>query len=111
MTKWIETLTKVSKIAAKRRLTYIGNPPKPRVSDHLHDQPITATRDHKAVFGVELNFLLERENGGGPVPPGTIPSIITHCLAQVEARGLTEVDRMAGATSEITQLKEAFQSW
>ncbi|KAJ3722154.1 rho GTPase activating protein 22 [Lentinula guzmanii] len=110
MTKWIDTLTRVSRIAAKRRLTYIGNSPKPQVADHIHDQPITATRDPKAVFGVELNFLLERENGGRPVPPGTIPSIIEHCLAQVESRGLSEVGiyRMAGATSEIAQLKEAF---
>lgn len=78
------------------------------------------------MFGVELNFLLEREYGGGPVPPGTIPFVIERCLAQVEARGMTEVgiceyfhvlhqfrfelstDRMAGASSEIAHLKEAF---
>ncbi|KAJ4471470.1 rho GTPase activating protein 22 [Lentinula aciculospora] len=110
MIKWIDTLARVSKIAAKRRLTYIGNSPKPQVADHIHDQPVTATRDPKAVFGVELNFLLERENGGGPILPGTIPHIIEQCLAQVESRGLTEVGiyRMAGASSEIAQLKEAF---
>ncbi|KAJ4468415.1 hypothetical protein C8J55DRAFT_437773 [Lentinula edodes] len=110
MTKWIDTLARVSKIAAKRRLTYIGNSPKPQIADHIHDQPVTATRDPKAVFGVELNFLLEREYGGSPVPPGTIPFVIEQCLAQVEARGMTEVGiyRMAGASSEIAHLKEAF---
>ncbi|KAF9062129.1 hypothetical protein BDP27DRAFT_1337062 [Rhodocollybia butyracea] len=110
MIKWIETLAKISKTAAKRRLTYLGNSPGPQAADHIHDHPTTASRDPKAVFGVELDFLLERENGGGPISPGTIPSIIKHCLAQVESRGLTEVGiyRMAGASSEIAHLKEAF---
>ncbi|KAF9065118.1 hypothetical protein BDP27DRAFT_1332534 [Rhodocollybia butyracea] len=110
MIKWIETLAKISKTAAKRQLTYLGNSPGPQAADHIHDHPTTASRDPKAVFGVELDFLLERENGGGPISPGTIPSIIKHCLAQVESRGLTEVGiyQMAGASSEIAHLKEAF---
>lgn len=81
------------------------------------------------VFGVELEFLLEREAGGAEVLPGTIPSVIASCLSEVEARGLGEVgicksvftlveatvfhvdaslDRIAGATSEINALREAF---
>ncbi|KIK60980.1 hypothetical protein GYMLUDRAFT_43514 [Collybiopsis luxurians FD-317 M1] len=110
MNKWIEILSQVSKTAAKRRLTYIGNSPKPQVADHLHDHPATATKDPTAVFGVELNFLLQRESGGNPVSPGTIPSVVERCIAEVETRGLTEVGiyRMAGASSEIAYLKEAF---
>ncbi|KAL0574214.1 rho GTPase-activating protein [Marasmius crinis-equi] len=109
MTKWIDTITRVSNIAAKRRLTYLGSP-KPQVNDHIQTQPSTATRDPHAVFGVELEFLLEREAAGSSVLPGTLPTVIQRCLAEVEARGLTEVGiyRMAGATSEISALKETF---
>ena len=48
------------------------------------------------VFGVELEFLLQKEAGGQGqgqgqgVQPGAIPSIIQVCLAEVEARGLSE---------------------
>jgi hypothetical protein len=45
----------------------------------------------RAVFGVELEFLLQRESGGSAIPPGTIPSFLEKCLLEVEARGLTEV--------------------
>ncbi|ESK91434.1 rho gtpase activating protein 22 [Moniliophthora roreri MCA 2997] len=109
MNKWIETITRISNIATKRRLTYLGSP-KPQVADHIQTQPSTATRDPRAVFGVELNFLLEREAGGGPVFPGTIPTVMQRCLAEVESRGLSEVGiyRMAGASSEIAALKDAF---
>jgi len=48
MTKWIRTIDHVSKTAAKRRLTYIGNSPKPKLSDHIHDRPMTASRDPTA---------------------------------------------------------------
>ncbi|KAK1224297.1 rho GTPase-activating protein [Marasmius sp. AFHP31] len=108
MTKWIDTVTRISNIAAKRRLTYLGQP-KPQVNDHIQAQPSTATRDPYAVFGVELEFLLERESEG-EVLPGAIPSVIRRCLAEIEGRGLTEVGiyRMAGATLEISALKEAF---
>lgn len=37
VTKWIDTITNVSKVAAKRRLTYLGNSPKPQLSDHIID--------------------------------------------------------------------------
>lgn len=37
MSKWIDTITNVSKVAAKRRLTYLGNSPKPQLSDHIID--------------------------------------------------------------------------
>ncbi|KAI0302327.1 hypothetical protein B0F90DRAFT_1713968 [Multifurca ochricompacta] len=91
MTKWIRTIDHVSKTAAKRRLTYIGNSPKPQLSDHIHDRPMTASRDPTAVFGVDLDFLLQREAGASAVPPGAIPSFLEKCLLEVEARGLTEV--------------------
>jgi hypothetical protein len=48
MTRWIRTIDQVSKTAAKRRLTYIGNSPKPKLSDHIHDRPMTASRDPTA---------------------------------------------------------------
>ena len=32
MTKWLETISRVTKMAAKRRLTYLGNSPKPRLA-------------------------------------------------------------------------------
>jgi hypothetical protein len=83
------------------------------------------------VFAVELEFLLRREAGGEHIPPGTVPVIIEECLAEIEARGLNEVgictslylcsplynqvdpnvtpsDRIAGASTEINALKEAY---
>ncbi|KAJ7631847.1 rho GTPase activating protein 22 [Mycena polygramma] len=109
MARWLETINRVTQTAAKRRLTYLGNP-KPQLADHLHDGPVAASRDPLAVFGVDLNFLLKREQGTDDIPPGTIPSVVERCLSEIEARGLTEVGiyRLAGATSTINALKEAF---
>ncbi|TFK45164.1 hypothetical protein BDQ12DRAFT_50569 [Crucibulum laeve] len=110
MTKWLDTITRVTTMAAKRRLTYLGNSPKALVSDHIHSHPVVRSRDPKAVFGVELEFLLQRESDGSQVPPGTVPSIIEECLFEVESRGLSEVGiyRIAGAASEISALKDAY---
>ncbi|EAU92027.2 rho GTPase activating protein 22 [Coprinopsis cinerea okayama7 len=110
MNKWLETIAKVTQSVAQRRLTYIGSSPKPQIADHIHDRPITASRDPHAVFGVELEALLSREAMGGEVPPGTIPRVIHECLSEVESRGLTEVGiyRIAGAALEIGALKEAY---
>ncbi|KIJ66150.1 hypothetical protein HYDPIDRAFT_187160 [Hydnomerulius pinastri MD-312] len=112
MSRWIDNINKVSKIAAKRRLTYLGNSPKPQLSDHIHDHvgASSTSRDPTAVFGVELEFLLAREAGGADVQPGAIPSVLARCLLEVETRGLSEVGiyRIAGATSEINALREAF---
>ena len=50
MTRWVDTITDVSKVAAKRRLTYLGNSPKPQLSDHIID-PVgepSASRDPTA---------------------------------------------------------------
>jgi len=44
MAKWIDTVTRVSNIAAKRRLTYLGQT-KPQVNDHIQAHSSTATRD------------------------------------------------------------------
>ena len=46
MVKWLETINRVAKTTAKRRLTYTGTV-KPQVSDHIHN-PTTASRDPKA---------------------------------------------------------------
>ena len=161
MNKWLDTISRVTRMAAKRRLTYLGHSPKPQISDHIHSTPIVASRDPKAgkfyltfhviyneipflsflVFGVELEFLLRRETGSEHVPWGTVPTIIEQCLSEVESRGLSEVgictwfsfivpghhkteslfllfcnnnnnnnntDRIAGATTEINSLKDAY---
>ncbi|KAJ6448674.1 Rho GTPase activation protein [Mycena vitilis] len=55
------------------------------------------------MFGVDLNFLLRREQETDDMPPGTIPSVVERCLSEIEARGLTET----GSTSTINALKEA----
>ncbi|KAJ6454183.1 rho GTPase activating protein 22 [Mycena sanguinolenta] len=108
MRKWLDTINRVTQTAAKRRLTYLGNP-KPQLADHLHD-PVAASRDPLAVFGVDLNYLLRRESGSDDILPGAIPSVVERCLVEIEARGLTEVGiyRLAGAASTITALKDAF---
>ncbi|KAF8951373.1 hypothetical protein BDZ97DRAFT_1932432 [Flammula alnicola] len=110
MTKWLETISRVTKMAAKRRLTYLGNSPKPQIADHIHHHPIVPSRDPKAVFGVELEFLLRREAESEHIPPGTVPIIIEQCLAEIEARGLNEVGiyRIAGAATEINALKDTY---
>ena len=48
MNKWLETISRVTKMAAKRRLTYLGHSPKPQISDHIHSTPIVASRDPQA---------------------------------------------------------------
>lgn len=48
MTTWLDTISRVTKMAAKRRLTYLGHSPKPQLADHIHDHPVTASRDPKA---------------------------------------------------------------
>lgn len=85
------------------------------------------------MFGVELEYLLRREAGSDHIPPGSVPIIIEQCLSAVEANGLTEVgictqfyffsgietnikltlffylaDRIAGATTEINALRDAY---
>lgn len=114
MARWIDQINKVSKTAAKRRLTYLGNSPKPQLSDHIHDHVAapSASRHPTAVFGVELEFLLQREAGGADMEPGIVPSVISRCLYEVEQRGLSEVGiyRIAGATLEINSLRDAFNN-
>ncbi|KAJ7082182.1 hypothetical protein B0H15DRAFT_952568 [Mycena belliarum] len=104
MTKWVDTINRVTQTAAKRRLTYIGNSPRPQLADHLHDGPVAASRDPLAVFGFDLNFLLRREMGTDDIPPGTIPSLIERCLAEIEARGLTEVGISTDTGCELTRI-------
>ncbi|KAI0919200.1 hypothetical protein AcV5_002181 [Taiwanofungus camphoratus] len=109
MKKWMDTIEHVSKMAAKRRLTYLGQNSKMQLSDHLLSRPVTASRDPRAVFGVELDFLLEREAGFGEVQPGAIPSVVERLVTEVEKRGLTEIGiyRIAGAHSEVNAYKDA----
>ncbi|TFK24708.1 rho GTPase activating protein 22 [Coprinopsis marcescibilis] len=110
LSKWLDTISKVTQSVAQRRLTYIGSSPKPQIADHIHDRPIIASQDPRAVFGVELEFLLTREAMGGDVAPGTVPRVIEECLNEVERRGLQEVGiyRIAGAALEIAALKDAY---
>ena len=37
MISWIDTITNVSEVAAKRRLTYLGDSPKHQLPDHIID--------------------------------------------------------------------------
>ncbi|EKM53679.1 uncharacterized protein PHACADRAFT_198103 [Phanerochaete carnosa HHB-10118-sp] len=108
MKKWIETIDRVSKTAAKRRLTYMGQNSKMQMSDHLLGAG-EASRNPKAVFGVDLETLLKRESPDGEISPGAVPSIIQRLIAEVESRGLTEVGiyRLAGAHSEVGVLRDA----
>ncbi|KAH9888368.1 hypothetical protein C8Q73DRAFT_794141 [Cubamyces lactineus] len=109
MRKWTETIERVSKMTAKRRLTYLGQNTKPQTADHLLAKSTVATRDPQAVFGVELDFLLQREAPDGEVQPGAIPSVLERLINEVERRGLTEVGiyRIAGAHSEVNSLRDA----
>lgn len=43
------------------------------------------------VFGVELDFLLQRECPEDEVPAGTVPAVLERLINEVEQRGLTEV--------------------
>jgi GTPase-activating protein BEM2 len=48
MVKWIDTIVRVSKDVAQRRLTYQGDSPKPQLSDHIHSGPLAAPREPTA---------------------------------------------------------------
>lgn len=110
MMKWMESISKIATMAAKRRLTYLGNSLQMQVSDHIHQQVGPASRDPSAglcspfnsltrnhligsslVFGVDLEVLLRRETGGSEAPPGTVPRVLELCLSEIETRGLSEV--------------------
>lgn len=107
MNKWVSSIASSVRSYKQRRLTYMGEPLKPQFDISV---PYVATKDPRAVFGVNLEFLVQREVGSEDIPPGTIPQIISLCLSEIESRGLTEVGiyRIAGAQSEINALREAF---
>ena len=127
LASWLTAISQTAKSSTAKRLTYIANPPKPQLSDHLQIPSQTATRhptaggflcapnlfhsDHLAVFGVELDFLLQRE-AGGEVPTGAVPRVLEQCLSEIEARGLQEVGlyRIPGATSAISALRQEFDT-
>ena len=59
MNKWLETISRVTRMAAKRRLTYLGHSPKPQISDHIHTTPIVASRDPQAgKFYISRDFYI-----------------------------------------------------
>ncbi|CCM03013.1 uncharacterized protein FIBRA_05130 [Fibroporia radiculosa] len=109
MKKWMDTIQHVSKVTAKRRLTYLGQNSKMQLSDHLLGQTVAASEDPRAVFGVELDILLQREAENGEVQPGAIPTVLERLICEVESRGLTEIGiyRIAGAHSEVNAFKDA----
>ncbi|KAH7098312.1 hypothetical protein BKA62DRAFT_642445 [Auriculariales sp. MPI-PUGE-AT-0066] len=110
MNKWISAINKVAQSSQRKRLTYLSSNPKPVLpGDQIQsNNPHDPTR----VFGVELQFLLERETGSTDVPPGTIPQIITLLLEAIEARGLEEegIYRIAGVKSTNDAIKQTFNS-
>ena len=80
------------------------------------------------MFGVDLEFLLQREAPDGEVQPGAVPMFLERLINEVEHRGLTEVgiceclvcrihsrllpadktaDRIAGAHSEVNSMRDA----
>jgi hypothetical protein len=105
MTKWMNKISHVSKAAAKRRLTYLGN--NANLAEQLAALDLN-TRGHArkclplhqrvphvegcpyVVFGIDLKVLVQREFGDNP-PPGAIPSMLETCFREVESRGLPEV--------------------
>ena len=40
---------------------------------------------------MDLDFLLQRDAPNGEVAPGTLPAVFSRLIAEVEARGLTEI--------------------
>ncbi|KAF8589464.1 hypothetical protein K439DRAFT_1383314 [Ramaria rubella] len=109
---WLTAISQTAKSSTAKRLTYIANPPKPQLSDHIQLPSQTSLRHPTAVFGVELDFLLQREAGGRVPPPGAVPHVLEQCLSEIEARGLQEVGiyRIPGATSAINALRHEFDS-
>ncbi|KAH9927766.1 uncharacterized protein B0H18DRAFT_1118293 [Fomitopsis serialis] len=109
MKKWMDTVQHVSAIAAKRRLTYLGQNAKLQLSDHLLSQPVAPSRDPRAFFGVDLEVILKRESPEGDIQLGAIPSILERLISEVESRGLTEVGiyRIAGSHAEVNAYKDA----
>ncbi|EJD07051.1 uncharacterized protein FOMMEDRAFT_118141 [Fomitiporia mediterranea MF3/22] len=111
MNAWMQTIGTAIKSHAQRRLTYIATSSPLQVADHVQPRPITASQDPKAVFGVDLTFLVRRESGG-EVPLDAVPRVLELCLKEIEDRGLTEqgIYRVAGATTEVSALREALNN-
>ncbi|KDQ56347.1 hypothetical protein JAAARDRAFT_36524 [Jaapia argillacea MUCL 33604] len=107
MKKWIDTIGRVSKTAAQRRLTYTGSSPLTQLSDHIHGSSPAKSRDPTAVYGVDFEFLLHRDASEGR--PGPIPSYLEMLFSEIERRGLTEpgIYRVAGANTDVQYLKSA----
>ncbi|XP_060576967.1 active breakpoint cluster region-related protein-like [Ruditapes philippinarum] len=63
----------------------------------------TQSKLRTGIFGVRIENALRRENK-------TVPSIVTTCVQQVEARGMDEVGiyRVSGVTSEVQHFKKLF---
>jgi len=109
---WITAISQTAKAYTAKRLTYIATPPKPQLSDHIQMPSQTARRHPTAVFGVELDFLLQREAGDNEVAVGALPRILEQCLSEIEAHGLQEVGlyRIPGASSAIATMRRKFDS-
>ncbi|KZT72385.1 hypothetical protein DAEQUDRAFT_664500 [Daedalea quercina L-15889] len=109
MKKWMDTIQRISSMAAKRRLTYLGQNAKMQLSDHLLSQPAAPSKDPRAFFGVDLDVILKRESTDDDIPLGAVPSVLERLISEVESRGLTEVGiyRIAGSHSEVNAYKDA----
>ncbi|KAH8112731.1 hypothetical protein DFH11DRAFT_473608 [Phellopilus nigrolimitatus] len=112
MHHWLQMISTAVRSHAQRRLTYMGDLSQLQLADHVQPRPVTLSRDPKAVFGVDLEFLLRREANGGEVAPDAVPAVLELCLKEIEERGLTEqgIYRVAGATSEVTALRESLNN-
>ena len=54
------------------------------------------------VFGVELEYLLQRDAASMESQPGAIPSVIDQLIAYVETKGLTDIGICGFFCSSIT---------
>ena len=95
MGNWVQAISGVVKSYAQRRLTYLGGGQGVFVDPTSGPGAGSASgssgaRDPRAVFGVDLTFLVKREAGTEEVSPDAIPRVLELCLAEIEKRGLTE---------------------
>lgn len=74
-----------------------------RCSEKFPNDCIPDLKYLRGVFGIELTTLLTAHNA-------TFPFVVTKCVAEVEARGLTSegIYRLSGFAEEIDAIKMAF---
>lgn len=74
-----------------------------RCSEKFPNDCVPDLKHLRGVFGIELTTLLTAHNA-------SLPFVVTKCVAEVEARGLTSegIYRLSGFAEEIEAIKMAF---